>query len=457
MAEILRALVSKSVAAVGLMAFLLAGCEKVPSPEFRANRVEWVKQERLNLEADQQFAPEYREQVDTLLTTLFGTPDEPRLPAIYGDEDPLNQLVSLDRLRLAAGPVSSDEKGKHWGLYREHCAHCHGITGDGAGPTALALYPYPRDFRLGKYKFKSTPLRRPPTDADLVRVIRRGIPGSAMPAFTTLPEEEVLALVDYVKYLTIRGEYERRLLAELPGLEGEPLVDFKALRAGSTKQATAGANAGANQKEAGGGSEQPELPAEQEALNAQLQTLVGEYLYEEIVDRWSDRDESITEVPAPPADLMSTAAPPQEWVAKGRDLFFGKANCVQCHGATGLGDGQTQNYDDWTNDWLKTPGVDVLSKQTYQHFLEAGALPPRPVRPRNLRIPVYRGGNAPADIYRRIANGIEGTPMPSSPSLTPEEVWAVVAYVQAMPYERLSGGDAAMSARPVGGREVSGK
>lgn len=447
MADMWRAVRASGGLAVGVWALLLTGCEKVPSPEFRANRVEWVKQERLNLDADQHLPAEYREQVDTLLTTLFGTPDEPRLPAVYGEADPLGQMINLDRLKQAAGPVSSDEQGRHWGLYREHCAHCHGITGDGAGPTALALYPYPRDFRLGKFKFKSTPLRRPPTDADLVRVIRQGIPGSAMPAFTTLPDEEVLALVDYVKYLTIRGEYERRLLAELPGLEGEPLVDLKALRTSQSPKPAEGAESEAAKSEPS---------PEQEAVDEQLQTLVGEYLYEEIVDRWSDRDDAISEVPAPPAALMSAAAAPAEWVAKGRDLFFGKANCVQCHGATGLGDGQTQNYDDWTNDWLKTPGVDVLSRQTYQHFLEAGALPPRPVRPRNLRVPVYRGGNAPADIYRRIANGIEGTPMPSSPSLTSEEVWAVVAYVQAMPYERLSGGDAAAAA-PAGKREVSGK
>jgi mono/diheme cytochrome c family protein len=296
---------------------------------------------------------------------------------------------------------------------------------------------------LGKFKFKSTPLRSPPTDADLTRVIRKGIPGSAMPAFSTLPDDEVAALVDYVKYLTIRGEFERRLLAELAGLEGEPLVDLSSLSAAATKVASKEAET----------DEEPQ-PA---ALDEQLQTLVGEYLYEEVVDRWSDRDDAITEVPAPPAAMLESSVPPTEMVALGRDLFFGKANCVQCHGATGLGDGQTQNYDDWTNDWLKTPGVDVLSRSSYQHFLDAGALPPRPIRPRNLRIPVYRGGNAPTDIYRRVANGIEGTPMPSSPSLTPEEIWAVVAYVQAMPYEQRSAGGAAASAEPVGIRKVSGK
>jgi mono/diheme cytochrome c family protein len=434
--------------AFGWLLVALAGCGKVPSPEFRANQVELVKQERLNLEKGEHFRPEYKQEVATLLTALFGTPDEPRLPAVYGEADPLGQLIDIEKLKRAAGPVSSDEKGKHRGLYREHCAHCHGVTGDGAGPTALALYPYPRDFRLGKFKFKSTPLRAPPTDADLTRVLRKGIPGSAMPAFSTLPDDEVAALVDYVKYLTIRGEFERRLLAELSSLDGEPLVDLKSLRAGAKPTGPAG---GAESEASA-----EESVAEESALDEQLQTLVGEYLYEEVVDRWSDRDDAVTEVPAPPASMLEVAAVPSDLVAKGRDLFFGKANCVQCHGATGLGDGQTQNYDDWTNDWLKTPGVDVLSRASYQHFLEAGALPPRPVRPRNLRVPVYRGGNAPSDIYRRVANGIEGTPMPSSPSLTPEEIWAVVAYVQSMPYEQLSTGGAAASNPPVGDRKVTG-
>jgi len=435
---------TRAAMAFGWLLIALAGCGKVPSPEFRANQVEWVKQERLNLESGEHFRPEYKQEVATLMTALFGTPDEPRLPAVYGEADPLSQLIDIEKLKQAAGPVSSDEKGKHLGLYREHCAHCHGVTGDGAGPTALALYPYPRDFRLGKFKFKSTPLRAPPTDADLSRVIRKGIPGSAMPAFSTLPDDEVASLVDYVKYLTIRGEFERRLLAELGSLEGEPLFDLKSLQVA------------AKPTEPAVEAESEEKP-EQSVLDEQLQTLVGEYLYEEVVDRWSDRDDAVTEVPAPPASMLEASAPPVDLVAKGRDLFFGKANCVQCHGATGLGDGQTQNYDDWTNDWLKTPGVDVLSRASYQHFLDAGALPPRPVRPRNLRIPVYRGGNAPSDIYRRVANGIEGTPMPSSPSLTPEEIWAVVAYVQSMPYEDLSKGGAAASTQPVGQRKVTGK
>lgn len=396
--------------AFGFGLLLGIGCQRAPAPEFRANRVEWVKQERLALLDGEHFPAKYEAEIGALLSAVFGTPDRPQLPTVEGGGDPWQQVLKLDRLRAAGGPVSSDEQGRQIGLYREHCAHCHGITGDGQGPTAMALYPYPRDFRLGKFKFKSTPLRRPPTDDDLIRIVRNGIPGSAMPAFKTLPDEEVAALVDYVKYLSLRGEYERRLLAELPNLDGDPLLDLEQLR-------------------------DRHDPAARESISNQLRILVGEYLLEEVLERWLDREDSITEVPDPPLEMLADSQPPESIVAAGRQLFFGKANCVQCHGATGLGDGQTQNYDDWANDWIKTPNVDPMIPETYRHFLKAGALPPRKIRPRNLRLPVYRGGNAPADLFRRIANGIEGTPMPSSPSLTPEEIWALVAYVRAMPYE----------------------
>ena len=43
-----------------------------------------------------------------------------------------------------------------------------------------------------------------------------------------------------------------------------------------------------------------------------------------------------------------------ESVTKGRDLFYGpKANCVKCHGPTALGDGQQDDYDDWSKATLE--------------------------------------------------------------------------------------------------------
>ena len=161
---------------------LLSGCEQSAEVQFRFNQVEWVRQERLYLDSDQHFDERYKKEIGTILTALFGTPDEPEFHFLYEDEedDPARDVISLENLKLAAGPVKSGRHGEPAGLYREHCVQCHGITGDGRGPTAMFLNPPPRDFRLGKFKFKSTPLRRPPPDEDLSNVIRHGITGTSL-------------------------------------------------------------------------------------------------------------------------------------------------------------------------------------------------------------------------------------------------------------------------------------
>jgi len=176
---------------------LLAGCQRAQPPEFRLNMVQAVSEETPT-------SPEYQQEIADLLGALFGTPDEPYAPPEAG--------LDLGQLRMAAGPSWSDEKGYSHGLYRKHCVHCHGVTGDGRGPTARFLNPYPRDYRPAVYKFKSTynPLR--PTDEDLIRVLVNGVPGTAMPSFSLLPASEVKALAEYVKYLSIRGQMETALI-----------------------------------------------------------------------------------------------------------------------------------------------------------------------------------------------------------------------------------------------------
>ncbi len=85
-------------------------------------------------------------------------------------------------------------------LYRQACAPCHGIAGDGRGPAASGLHPRPHDFTTGMYKFRSTPMDAMPTDADLVRTIREGIPGTAMPAWKhLLSAAQQMALAQYLK------------------------------------------------------------------------------------------------------------------------------------------------------------------------------------------------------------------------------------------------------------------
>jgi len=83
-------------------------------------------------------------------------------------------------------------------LYEKQCAACHGADGRGEGEAAYLLYPKPRDFVAAKYVLVST-WDRVPTDEDLFRTISRGMPGSAMPSWGHLTEEERWGLVHYVK------------------------------------------------------------------------------------------------------------------------------------------------------------------------------------------------------------------------------------------------------------------
>jgi mono/diheme cytochrome c family protein len=103
-----------------------------------------------------------------------------------------------------------------YALYRKNCLHCHGVFGAGDGPTSAFLYPRPRDYRLGIYKFTSTnPVNAKPTRADLRKTILYGLHGTSMPGFEALMSaSEIEQVIDYMTFLSIRGETERYLVDE---------------------------------------------------------------------------------------------------------------------------------------------------------------------------------------------------------------------------------------------------
>ena len=400
----------------------VAGC--TPPPEFRQNAVEVKKLELQTLGEEEQFAAGQLEDIGSFLTAAFGTPDEPDFPGLVEDDPEVN-LVTQEHLVSAAGPVASLEDGEAQGLYREHCVHCHGISGDGSGPTSAFLNPYPRDFRLGKFKYKSTPLNVPPTHEDLRRILKNGIPNTAMPSFRRLPDEEIDALVDYVKYLTIRGRTERDLLSILAE-DPDPALDFIA----SEEQFEAADEAIEAAVELGEEEPYPPLFGPND--------VVDEVVFPQ-VDQWFEAVDSMTEVPQRPVELSPGHPDRDMWIARGKDLFFSTGACVQCHGKLALGDGQVDDYDDWTKDWMKTLGIDPAETERINEFVGLGAMPPRNLIPRNLRLGNYRGGSRPVDLYLRIKNGIEGTPMPAAAvSLTSDDIWSLVEYVRQLPNESLS-------------------
>ena len=86
-------------------------------------------------------------------------------------------------------------------IFARQCAACHGLQGQGDGEAVYLLFPKPRNFVAAKYRLVST-WDRVPTDQDLFNTITRGMPGSAMPSWGHLPEEQRWALVYYVKSLS---------------------------------------------------------------------------------------------------------------------------------------------------------------------------------------------------------------------------------------------------------------
>lgn len=398
-------------------ACLVCGCD-APLASFSSNLLVANRLERqTGLDLSEQ-----TEAVDQLLEHLFGTPESPRWPKCLESDVRTKSLISLDYLAQAAGPVRSDQADQHFGLFREHCVFCHGLSGSGTGPTSSLLNPYPRDFRPGVFKFKTTGSGVKPTKADLRNTLVRGIPGTSMPTFSLLKSEELEILTDYVVYLAIRGEAERRLLTELALdmdlTDGQPFwkPDWESTR-----------------------------PAD---YLAGLE--LAEQITQKIALAWAQPESQDNLVLSESDGIQLTNASREldpGAVARGRALFNGKiAACSSCHGTEGKGDGAVRNFDFWTKDW--TDGLDPDDREAIRPLRKLGALKTRPISPRNLQLGVFRGGSDPEDIYLRIVNGIDGTPMPAAAlkpinpqGLSENDVQDLVSFVLSLSQNTSLGGN----------------
>ena len=316
---------------------------------------------------------EDRAAMEDYLMQIFGTPAHPTVEYI---DETQREALKLDSRTLERGSS----------LYRIHCLHCHGVTGDGRGPTARWVNPHPRDYRQGLFKFQSvdqTDYQRPPRRADLHRVIKYGVEGTAMPAFVLLPDSEIDLLVSYVTHLSIRGKVEYEAFSTafdlvdgvLEPKAARPLADF--------------------------------LPT----------------MTKIVVNSWIESQAREIKIAPFPFDENDKAAM-QRSVVRGQELFLGvanaeakKANCVNCH--TDYGRQAKFRFDKW------------------------GTL----VRPNNLTNGIYRGGRRTIDVYYRIHSGINGSEMASfgkqlqrslikqgNREETIDPIWDLVNFVQTLPY-----------------------
>lgn len=307
-----------------------------------------------------------------------------------------------DELLLEAGTLLA--KGQ--ALYARHCLHCHGAGGAGDGPTAKYLDPKPRDYRLGIYKFTSTAAPEKASREDLADILRHGIPGTAMPAYRLLESEDPQALhaiVEYIRWLSMRGEYESQLAAIPTAMEY---------------------TAEAVEKRVADGEKREEVIAEvRDFLEVDFAEQV-EPTGEDLASAWGNADT--------PEALINPTIPrvpdTPESRARGRELYLSdRTKCASCHGPYGRGDGpQTETIQNnlATNEPYPQPG-----------FFDAWG---NPIKPRDLTQGIYRGGRRPIDLFRRMYAGIKGTPMPAfGGSLKEEEIWDIVNFVLHAPHEPL--------------------
>jgi mono/diheme cytochrome c family protein len=299
------------------------------------------------------------------------------------------QILQLDETTLKEGSR----------LYRLYCLQCHGLTGDGRGPTAKWVNPHPRDYRKGLFKFQSVdqadddrywPQRptgeppsddkfRPPRRDDLIRTLVEGIEGTAMQSYNMLTDAEMQAIVSYVIHLSIRGQVEEETIKDAVPDKAKGVFNTKQLRGDSITGYLRG-------KRGSGGK------------------------VREIIDAWRDAQDDARKirVGAYPYKDGDTAAFNQS-IQNGYDIFVGRGpitgGCTQCH------------YD--------------FGRKAKFKFDQWGTM----VRPRDLTKGNYRGGRRPVDLYYRIQSGINGSGMLRQGGLlTPDQIWDLVNFVRIMPY-----------------------
>ncbi|MFT5207470.1 MAG: cbb3-type cytochrome c oxidase subunit III [Candidatus Omnitrophota bacterium] len=106
-------------------------------------------------------------------------------------------IIGIISLLFFSGILYASEDAK--ALYQNHCARCHGDTGEGDGVAYTMQRPWPRNFKTGDYKFRSTPLNSLPTLKDIETTIAKGNLRTSMPPFESfLTAKEISLLAEYV-------------------------------------------------------------------------------------------------------------------------------------------------------------------------------------------------------------------------------------------------------------------
>lgn len=110
-------------------------------------------------------------------------------------------------LKLGGQVIPAEVLNQGYQVYMQFCYACHGEKGDGHGPAAPGMRPPPRDFTTGKFKFPGVAAGELPGDADLLALLRNGLPGTAMLPWD-LSEPARVAVIAYLKIFSARWKTE---------------------------------------------------------------------------------------------------------------------------------------------------------------------------------------------------------------------------------------------------------
>ena len=132
------------------------------------------------------------EDVWNVITYLFDSVEQ--VPRMWDQN--ISRAVTNMKDEIASQRRNMDSSD----IYQLRCAVCHGENGAGDGPAAEFLYPRPRDFTAGLWKYKTSPGDLPPRDTDLFNTIKSGLNGTSMPGWSSLfTDQQISGLVKVVK------------------------------------------------------------------------------------------------------------------------------------------------------------------------------------------------------------------------------------------------------------------
>jgi mono/diheme cytochrome c family protein len=146
------------------------------------------------------------------------------------------------------------------------------------------------------------------------------------------------------------------------------------------------------------------MPPWSHVLNEKQRRQVIQFVKTELVkDRdFQDPDETFTLI-----SFGKQVPSSKESIERGREVFMKKGKCVECHGNEGRGDGNATQNDEW--------GFPIMPADLHKCYN-------------------FRGNRSdpynPANVFREVSTGLNGTPMPSFvDTLTEEERWDVANFV----------------------------